>query len=154
MSTPTVYLAGPICGLSYDGATGWREYAEAALATDGIRSFSPMRSKAFLSGHDAANPLGPHGYQHVLSTPKAITTRDRRDCTTCDAVLMNLRGATRVSIGTVIEIAWADMARVPVVLVMEREGNLHEHCMVREMCGFQVETLEQGIATVKAILLP
>lgn len=148
---PTVYLAGAIAGLSHSGATSWRDQARDALSATGITAFSPMRGKDFLKDMEV---LSNHGYPHPLSTNKAITTRDRCDCMGCDAILMNLLGATRVSIGTSIEIGWADAARVPIVLVMEKTGNPHDHCMVREMCGFQVETLEEGIATVKAILLP
>jgi hypothetical protein len=80
-----------------------------------------------------------------------------------DVLLVNLLGAERVSIGTVMEIAWADAVRVPVVLVMEpsaeentglvpSKGNVHEHAMIRECVGFRVQTLDEGLNVVKAIL--
>jgi nucleoside 2-deoxyribosyltransferase len=62
-----------------------------------------------------------------------------------------MAGATRVSIGTVMEIAWAHAYGKPVVLVME-EGNVHDHPMIRECSPFIVHTLDEGIELVNAIL--
>lgn len=152
----SLYMAGPIRGCSYDGATQWRDDVRAALSHYGISAMSPMRSKNYLKNEvdvDGGKLVDTYA-QYPLSTMRAIVTRDRNDCMKCDMVLMNLLGATTVSIGSILEIAWADAARVPVVLVMEKSGNLHEHGMIREMCGFQVETLEEAIGVVKAVLLP
>lgn len=153
---PTVYLAGPIRGLNYDSATQWREHAQAALEMEGIDAMSPMRAKSYLKGESNAggDKLADSYSQYPLSTMKAIVTRDRKDCMGSDMVIMNLLGATTVSIGSVMEVAWADAARVPVVLVMEKTGNLHEHGMIRETCGFHVETIDEAIRVVCAVLKP
>jgi len=79
-------------------------------------------------------------------------TRDFNDCSTCDVLLVNLLGASKVSIGTVMEIAWAYQNRTPVVVVMEQEGNPHEHAMIREAIGFRVHTMGEAIAVVRTIL--
>lgn len=145
----SVYLAGPITGLTFDGCTDWREHAARALAPD-IDAFSPMRQKHFLA--DRGKLEGAYD-THPLSTAKGITTRDRFDCTGCDVILMNLLGATRVSIGTMIEVGYAAIARRPIVLVME-PGNIHEHPMLAEEAGYRVQTLDEGISIVRSILLP
>lgn len=146
-----VYLAGPISFLTLDQANDWRRVANLELLQSGITCFSPLRGKGFLADK---GPLSEHGHDgHPLSTSRGIMTRDRFDCTRADVVLANLLGAERVSIGTVMEIAWADAARVPVVLVMEA-GSPHEHCMILEAAGYCVETLEEGLDIVKAILTP
>lgn len=146
MSGERVYLAGPITGLSYDGATDWREEVRVGLAPD-IQAISPMRGKDYLAGEDT---IADH-YETVLSCPKGITTRDRFDVSRVDAVLVNLLGAERVSIGTVMEIAWADAMRIPVILVIE-QGNPHQHSMLIECSGFVVGDLEEGIEVVNALL--
>lgn len=154
---PKVYLAGPIRGLNYNEATEWREKATAALKDVGIDAMSPMRAKKYLQGVSNAGgeKLADSYAEFPLSTMKAIVTRDRNDCTRSDMVIMYLKGAKTVSIGSVLEVAWADGARVPIVLVMEKDkSNLHEHGMIREMCGFHVETLEEALDVVKAVLLP
>lgn len=147
-----VYLAGPITGCSYKGCTDWREWAKAELLRYNIQGVSPMRAKEYLAHLEDISADGKD-YHHlsVLSLPSGIVTRDRFDCQRCDIVLANLLGATRVSVGTMIEFGWADAARRPLVVVMEKEGNPHEHAMVRQMAGYVVETLEEALHVVKAI---
>lgn len=150
-----VYLAGPITGLNYDGAVDWRNYATEKLRP--IKGFSPMRGKEYLQREFAEKEFTSDGdaYKHfsVMSSNRGIMTRDRYDATTCDVILVNLLGAPRVSIGTVMEIAWADANRIPIVCAMEKEGNVHEHGMVTEAIGFRTETLDGAIHIVRTILL-
>jgi len=108
-----------------------------------------MRQKDYLRDAVSIEDSYPNT---VLSSQRGITTRDRWDATRCDALFVNLLGATRVSIGTVMEIAWSDAKRIPIVLVMEQEGNLHDHAMLREVVGFRVPTLDEGIDVIKAML--
>lgn len=133
-----VYLAGPITRLDYKGAVEWRDYAIQKLFP--IRGMSPMRGDKYRA-------------LSVLSSDRGIMTRDRNDATTCDVLLVNFLGATRVSIGTVMEIAWADGRRIPIVCAMEKTGNVHDHGMVKEAIGFRVETLDEAIQITRSILL-
>lgn len=153
----TVYLAGPISGLDYDGATEWRERAAAELALAGIKGLSPMRAKEYLRGaYDDAGGFSAtcaeYGALSPLSGPRGIMTRDRFDATRCDVLLVNLLGAGRISIGTAMEIAWADLCRTPIVAAME-EGNVHDHAMINEALGYRCATLDEALHVVKAILL-
>jgi nucleoside 2-deoxyribosyltransferase len=148
----TVYLSGPISGLRYAEAREWRDVAAESLAEEGIVALTPLRGKNFLEKIDG--PLLKAGHPtKPLSTPKGIVTRDRWDAMRCDVMLVNLLGATDVTIGTMIEYGWADAARNPIITVMEPEGNIHDHAFIREMSGYVVDTLEEGIAIAKAILL-
>jgi nucleoside 2-deoxyribosyltransferase len=150
----TVYLSGPITGLTFQGATDWRQYAINALSRANISGVSPMRAKDYLAKLTA--PISGHGREYadlgVLSTPQAVVARDRYDTTRVDVMLMNLLGADRISIGTMVELGWADSARVPVVGVIEPEGNVHDHMFVNQLIGFRVTTLDAGLDVVKAIL--
>lgn len=143
-----VYLAGPITGLSFGEATDWRQYAIKALAKEGIKGLSPLRCKDYLANEKSIDVQYDN---YVLSTGKGITTRDRWDCHRSDALLVNLLGAEKVSIGTMMELGWANSAGKPIVLCMEDKGNPHDHAMVREVCGFVVNTLDHGIEVVKAL---
>ena len=147
---PKVYLAGAISGLTYDEAVNWREYAAQVLAPD-IVAYSPLRQKHFLA--DVGVLDGSYA-QNSLSTDRGIMTRDHWDCRTSDVILVNFLGSSKVSIGTCMEIAWAFAYNKPLVMVMEEKGNIHDHPMVREAIGYKVDTLDNGLAIVKAILLP
>lgn len=156
---PKVYLAGPIKGLNYNEATEWRKIAIVLLKEAGIDGMSPMRAKEYLKdkfdvGHKLDNGIKDQYHSFPLSTSKAILCRDFKDCTKSDAIIMYLLGAKAISIGSVMEVAWGHAARVPIVLVMEKEGNVHEHCMITEASNFRVETLDDAIDVVKGILLP
>jgi nucleoside 2-deoxyribosyltransferase len=149
--TQTVYLAGPITGLTYDDAEDWRQYAKKELAKAGIKALSPLRANEHLRGAGILGPMGVGEAPRCLSATRAIMVRDRNDAMTCDVLLVNLLGAKTVSIGTMMEIAWADSQRTPIVAVME-PGNIHEHAMVDEAIGFRVNTLEDAIFIVKTII--
>lgn len=148
-----VYLAGPITGLTFGDAQDWRSYAKTRLAESGIDGYSPLRAKDYLlergvlSGH-------PDAYtDQVLSSAKGILNRDRWDVMTCDIMFVNLLGSTATSIGTVMEIAYADAFRKPAVVVME-EDNAHHHAMLDSAVGWITTDLDFGLDLVKAILLP
>ena len=151
MSKPLVYLAGPITGLSYGDATDWREKVASKLAAAGIKGLSPMRAKDYLKDVKEFTMDG-EAYRavNILSSNRGIVTRDRWDATRADAILVNFLGATRVSIGTVMEIAWGDLARVPVVCAMEPAGNPHDHGMICETI-VRVPTLEEAVFILKAM---
>jgi nucleoside 2-deoxyribosyltransferase len=145
-----VYLAGPITGLSYGESTDWRDYASRLLAPE-IIGYSPMRNKKYLAQEKEIASF--YQAEHPLSTPKGIMTRDYWDVHTSDLVLVNFIGADKVSIGTVMEVAFAHAHRVPVVMAME-EGNLHTHPMMEQATGYVAPTLEKAIEYVRHFLLP
>lgn len=153
-----VYLAGPITGQSYDGATDWREYTKLKfyeLCTQTyhqIHGLSPMRHKSeFLRQETKIEDT----YEHdVMSCQRGIYGRDKLDCHRADLVIANFLGADRVSIGTVMEVAWAAGNGIPVILVMENEGNPHEHAMIREAAYWRVDNLDEAIITTYKILVP
>lgn len=135
-----VYLAGPISGLTSAEAVGWREAVRGVLERSYYRCIDPMR------GHDsrrAEEALRADGHNWPYG-PKAVFRRDKHDVERCDVVLVNLTAATRVSIFTMMEMAWAEEWNKFVLTVME-DGNIHEHLAVREASSLVVPTLEEAI---------
>lgn len=155
----TVYLAGPIAGLSYEGATEWRTAAADMLEVvsygglTGVKTLSPLRAKDYLPKDKPLTneDIDKYAAISVLSSPRGIMCRDHNDATTCDVMLIYLFGAKKISVGTVMELAWAYQNRTPVVCVMEA-GNVHEHPMVAEAIDFRVDTLDEAVKVVKSIL--
>ena len=149
-----VYLAGPITGLNYKGATDWRFYAKEFLAQFGITGVSPMRSKNCLDNLKAIDEtMDADGWQSALIQPPGVVCRDRYDCTTADVILMNFLGSTAVSKGTLIELGWADALRVPIVACLEPD-NLHHHIMFDAMVPFITDNVEDALQIVLSILKP
>jgi len=142
-----IYLAGPIAGCTYDKCTDWRKHVASQLPPN-IQVLSPMRGKEFLASLPVIQ--GEH-QENPLCRQAGITCRDRSDIMRADAVLFNLLGAEKVSIGTCIEFGWADAFRKPIILAMEK-GNVHDHMIVRGVSGFVVDDLDEAIALAIAVL--
>lgn len=138
-----VYLAGPITGLSFAGCTSWRDYARSQLHAHRIEGVSPMRHKEYLQDEAKVGDCYP---EHVLSTQKAIVTRDRNDVLNCNAMIANFQDATKVSIGTCIEFGWADSFRKPIIMILPKyDESVHNHAMLRELAGAVVNTVDEAI---------
>lgn len=159
MVNKCVYLAGPISGLTYEEASGWRDYFSEsfALTNSDIKCLSPLRAAIHLRGHkglltDCEIVPGLECVVKAMSTPLGVVTRDKFDCTNCSVVVLNLLNAKRVSIGSMVEVGWANANNIPIVLIMEPEGNCHEHAFVTESCQFRTDSVVDAIKIVQAIL--
>jgi hypothetical protein len=142
MSKKALFLAGPLTGLSYGDALDWRTYVESKLPSDVI-AFSALRGKEHVAKEAVLKDSYP---EHLLSTPQGTITRARYDVSRCDALFVNFLKAERVSIGTIMEMAWADARRIPIILAMEK-GNIHDHAFVRQVAAFITGDLDEAIWT-------
>ncbi|KKL18816.1 hypothetical protein LCGC14_2471710 [marine sediment metagenome] len=142
-----VYLCGPMTGETYDEATKWRNETEYKLNVLGIETIDPFRGKAFL---EVDGVLGNTNGKSPLESAAGIVTRDCWDVSRCDVLLVNFTGAKIVSIGSCFEIAWAYQRRIPIVIVMEEHGNVHDHCFI-DICsgGFRVNSLDAAIELIE-----
>lgn len=157
MSNYKVYLCGPITGLSYNGCTDWRQEAIEHLSQFGIQGLSPLRGKEYLKHETEISDSYDHSETSLIaamSGQRGIYARDKFDCERADALIVNMLGAKKVSIGSVMEIAWAAAAKHPIILVMETEGNIHEHSMLKEACAFRVDNLDDALHIAVAMLAP
>lgn len=161
----TVYLSGPIAGLDYEHARyGWRMTVAAQLA-EGIRVLSPMRHEGHLA--EVKGPLDPAGQlDHFFSGAKIIVDKDRLDIQRADIVLVNLLGATKVSIGTVAEIGMATALGKTIILVMEDPltvvsndyrvttmgNNVHDHPFVTVPASLRLNNLDDAVYAVNQLL--
>jgi nucleoside 2-deoxyribosyltransferase len=152
MNQKKIYLAGPITGLNWNQTESWRDYFKAKLADSAphVIGFSPLREKGFLQNETC---IADNYGDRLLSSQRAIMSRDFFDCQTADAIVANLTGAKKVSIGTVMEIAWGYQRRIPVIIIAE-PGNIHEHSMLREAANWWVEDMEDALTVVQTLFTP
>ncbi|MCK9541095.1 MAG: nucleoside 2-deoxyribosyltransferase [Novosphingobium sp.] len=143
-----VYLAGPITGQSLKGCSEWRDFARRELYNYGISGLDPLRGKQYLSNEKY---IKDSYSQHVMSTAKGINRRDMNDVRQSDVILINVLGAEKVSIGTILEAGAAYALNKPIILVME-ENNIHKHGMLDDMAGWIVDSLEEAIIIAAYIL--
>lgn len=151
---PLVYLAGGIAGLRGSDTVEWRKDAAIALACRGIETLDPMRAKNKLAQQTRIS-TDFHQYEKMgaFFTSRGIMARDFNDVKRCDALLVNLLGLDKPSLGTVMELAWAYALQKPAVVAIEKTGNPHDnHPMIHEAIAFRVKTLDEAMDAVAVIL--
>lgn len=135
-----IYLSHPIAGLSVAKVLDYYE-----VLIEKLRPYysvlSPMSGKDYLRAEDGSRPMG---YHHPLSTDRAIIGRDYWMVHQADVVLVDLMGAERISIGCMMELAWAYHERKHTVLVMEA-GNLHHHLFVFQAADVTYPSLDDAV---------
>lgn len=146
----SVYLAGPIAKLTLAGADAWRQEAFKYLNPRGISTKSPLRGKEFLSKDHSI--IGIEQYEEAIASDSGIVARDRMDVRTSDLMIAYLIGAPGISAGTPIEFGWADAFGTPVITVLEKIGGVYDHPMIRQLSSYRVETLDEALGIVVAIL--
>lgn len=140
-----IYLAGPITGKSYDEIVDAYMEKSAVLGACGYEILCPMTGKVYLRNEVK---LAPHGYKYPVSTDRAIFSRDKWMVGQCDIVLADLSNSDRVSIGTMMELAWASMLGKHTITVMAKE-NIHRHAFVLEASNIVFETYEEAVTYLK-----
>lgn len=148
--TKSVYLCGPVTGLSYEDARFWRKEA-IALLSDDVEVIDPLRDRNYLMDEQEINSSYD---DNLLSTPSMIMTQSYLDVQRADALLVNLDGAERISIGTMFELAWGWQMRKPCVVILDDGENLHDHPMVTQASNFgaRVDDLDEAVHVLTTLL--
>jgi len=116
-------------GMTLEHVTTWRERARVALEDAGFTVLDPARGLVFLEPESVVRDA----YEEEFTENKHVVfARDKFDATRADLLFVNLKHATRISIGTMMEMGWAYLSGRFVVTVIEKEGNPHMHTFVRE----------------------
>lgn len=150
-----VYLAGPVAGLSYEHSrNGWRaDFSD--LLPPFIQVISPMRGKDSLKdikvlGKSTDNPTYPT--DDPITSNSGILGQDFNDIQRCDAMVACFLGAGIVSIGTCVEFGWASALRKPIIIVIEPEGNVHDHIFLTHTAIYRVIDLIDAARIVAHLL--
>jgi nucleoside 2-deoxyribosyltransferase len=138
---PTVYLCGPIGGLTFREANTWRQIAKYNLEPQ-MKVLNPLRDMEGTGLKCYGDPLNGDGEGIAPFDDRFL--RDYADVMGCDAVLANFHGARRKSIGSAVELGWAFQRGIHVVTVMPK-GNINEDIFLERCMGIRVDTLFEGV---------
>jgi len=135
----TIYLAGPMESTTLSALDEWRQLAIRKLRDwkPGMRIINPVDLSVF------GDP------DHPLYADKAVLQRDLQHVQQSTLVLANLQTANKVSIGTVMEIAWAYQAQIPVIAIADPK--YHDHCMIRGASIAIVEDLASALDLIETM---
>lgn len=150
----TIYLAGPITGLTHDEARyGWRMDFK-SLMPEHIFCNSPMRGKEFLEGVGVLT--SGHDYpENALCSEAGINTRDYNDVKNSDAMIAcYLESNNMPSLGTAAEHGFAHALHTPIITIGAEDEINVRHIMLKRMAGYRVDTLEEAAHIVTLLLTP
>lgn len=127
---PIIYCAGPITGQS--GKDVFEYYDNITEKLKGFKVIHPMTGKDFLR---TESDFSAYGYFQPIAQDKSIFNRDKWMVKQSDIVFANLtRGRDKVSIGTVMEIAFAHLMGKLVIAVIPID-NIHNHSFIDQACA-------------------
>lgn len=146
---PTVYLAGPIVGCTFDDANNWRYYVDEKLKPYGIRGVSPLRCE----------PLREKVYPAQGADPKFGTARaigaknvyDVRNTNMTLAFIPKPPEGSRHSWGTLCELAGAHFINKQTILVTD-DPDVLEHPVIDAMAGWVLPDFDHAIEVIIGVL--
>lgn len=149
-----VYLSGPISGLTFAECTEWRRRMADQLEDYDLEVLDPMRDVTAPSPDTLIDELvlGIGSVDASMLSDRGIMVRDHHDTCRADLLVINLLGAKKASIGTVAELAWAYDRNIPTIVLMENDGNVHDHPFVREMTSYRVDHPDRAMRVVLSVL--
>lgn len=137
-----IYTAGPISGQSYDQVMKRYQEQVQTLSVMGYEVLCPMTGKTYLRNELKFRASGYE--QHPVSTNHAIKERDKWMVKSVDIVLVDFTQCNGfVSIGSCMELAWADDYDKHTLVIMEKE-NIHQHAFVLECADIVFPTISDA----------
>jgi len=143
-----IYVSRPICGCSYPEVVGWYDQTIKKLRKMGYSVYHPMTNKKALR---TETEFKAHGYGNPESTNHAIFERDRWMTENCDVFITYLANAQIVSIGSMMELAWASLLGKHTIVVIDKE-NIHEHAFVLEAADLVLPTYEEAMKYLRSFI--
>jgi nucleoside 2-deoxyribosyltransferase len=147
-----IYLAGPIAGQTGDAVNVSIAEKSAVLIDFGFLVYHPMVGKESLILK--SETFKPSGYEDFpIATNHAIFARDKWMVAQSDVILADLSNSGgRVSIGTMMEIAWANFLGKQIIVIMPF-GNVHDHLFVREAATIIFGNMEEAYDYLRELSL-
>lgn len=140
-----IYLVGPITGLSYSQVMDRYRAQFSLLKSYGYQPICPMVGKDYLKNERVLHGLG---YTNPTSTGRAIKGRDRWMVKQADILLADFTDSEVASIGSCMELAWADILGKHVIAVIP-EVNVHRHAFIIECANIIFTEMEEAYAYLK-----
>lgn len=155
-SAKQVYLAGPIGRGGSENNGPWREEVREVLEPKGLIVVEPLEASQY-PPLEATQYTPEEATQYTLydehitgNVAKVLTQRDRRFSMESDFLLANFLGSTARSIGTCIELGWANASGTTIVTVME-EGDEHRHPIVESVSDYITDDLDRAMDIVASL---
>lgn len=135
-----VYTAGPLGPGGSEKNGDWRTASREYFESRGIDVVEPL---------EAAN-YSIYGAGMDTTVAKVLTERDKRFSMESEYLLVNFDGASARSMGTCVEMGWADAAGTTIVTVLP-EVNPHRHPIIESVSDYIVRELHEAWAIIASL---
>lgn len=145
-----IYLSGPITGASCEEIADWRLQAASMLPAN-VDVYDPA-SCPYDAEIACDAPETPSATLVRLMHGRLVVDRNKHIIQSSDVVLANFLHSDRASIGSIGELFWANAFRIPIVIVREQLGNVHDHAMLNAIASVVTSSLGDGCEAAVNIL--
>lgn len=138
-----VYLGGSITGASDDMMKPWREHVKAELSR--YCTFDDPTERMTHTSDKLTT-------QERLAIGYTIVADDYAGIENCDVAFFYLKDASRISIGSMLEMAWAGTLGKKIVLIKDKM-NVHDHYLLDKdnFITFRTSSLEEAIEYIERL---
>ena len=130
----TIYVAGPMEGLTEEQMTGWRKEFTHKLHGYGLTILDPTRRQ-------------PYHQEDSIGRARFVFKKDLKDIDESDLVFFDIRYNAGRGTGTSMEAMYAWMKMKPII-TWANPGDF-KHPFYQSMETIRVESLDSGIVAVK-----
>lgn len=145
----TVYLAGPIMGLTYKEASDWRIQLSNIFNVLGIQVINPLDKhevpSEVLLNDEKLKPF----YDEIIAHPDAILERDLLYIRKSDVLIANFT-QKEDSVGTLVEIGYALALNKHMIIITKKGSELETHPFTGVRCTI-VHSIEDAEILVTRI---
>ena len=146
-----IYCVHPISGLTPEAVMGYYSHIVEYLRYIGYDVYYPMIGKGEFRPERTYKSNITAAHTNPLVSNHAIFARDKWMVTQADVIYADFTEATSISIGSIMELAWANMLGKHIVLAMNKE-NIHSHSFVLEAVSVVFETSQDAEAYLETLL--
>lgn len=144
-----VYIALPISGHAYEDIREVFSHLSDTFKFFGYEVLSPMTAKGVLRNE---LEFRSHGYDNPVCTNHAIFERDKWMVSNCDIIFVYLKGGGDISIGCMMELAWASLLGKHSIVVMGGDGSIYNHAFVLEAADIIFHETREALDYMKQLI--
>lgn len=138
-----IYLAGFISGQEYEKCAERFRKKQAIFKAHGFEVFMPLTSQKHLR---VGFQIESKGYTEPPAKDHAIFERDKWMVEQADIIFVDMIGdETKVSIGMMMELAWASLLGKHTVACLKPDNPFHHHAFVYEAVDVLFEDRDEAI---------
>lgn len=145
----SVYIAHPVSGMTFEEAFNFFSKMNKTISDMGFKVFDPVSIYSNKMENKTAI-CRPHGIDSNIICDHALFERCKWMVDKSDIIFMDLTGSIKISIGCIMELAWASKNGCHTIVCVEEES-VYQHAFVKESADVIFDRVEMALEYLKSI---